>query len=453
MGFELMHKELFSKKPSPKIVAIGIVLSIMMMATLTSVNAEETWFLTISTNNSAWGTTNPAEGEHEYPKYLYGYIYSFYVTATPNEGYAFAYWIHNGEYAGSGIGESHAIEIFSDRGNQTLTAIFEESEAGDWIQNYIHGDWLMCSRTNWTAEYEDYKGEAKWTKSLTNFTGYSANFSMDYFTVQRVWWGERASEQFWLTYNFTGSNNHSVTMEIRIGNAEYLWGLLKGIPQIMVTTNETTEFGSMIAGEIFNIYAWQHNNSGLAFRVLAYRDVNGNPLTIPINLCDVEFDVGESWFENVSLSMTAKHGGGEYGYGFGTFSLTLEDFIKENEGWTPDWQIWETPYYPTIFDLIIGAIRGVMPKWAIDAIDTLHLYGVQLFTFIGSIVINITTTTLPFLPMILVFWFLDVIMTAVTMGNLQPFGVMIMTIYHFVATVITGIVIITQTIWDFIKFW
>jgi len=429
------------------ICTIGLLLSMIMMANF-PVFADEIWFLTISLNHSEWGATNPAEGIHEYTKYIYGYPYSFYVTAEANEGYSFGYWILNGEFAGAGIGQLHAIEIFSDMGNQTLIAVFgEEGEYGNWTQNFIRGDWLMCSRLNWTTEYEDVNGEAQWTKSLTNFTGYSANFSMSYFYVVREWWGERASEQFWLNYNFTSSNNQSVSIEIRIGNAEYLWGLIKGIPQIMVTTNETQEFASMIAGDTFKIYAWQHNNSGLCFRVLAYRDVNGNEVSTAINLCDVEFDVGESWFENVSLRMNVRHSG------FGYFSLTLEDFIEENEAWSPDYEIWTTPYYPTIFDLIIGAIRGVLPKWVNDAIDTVHSYGVQLFSFIGAIVINITTTTLPFLPLILVFWALDTIITSVTTGNLQPFGIMITTIYQFVATVIHAIISGLQTIYDFIHVW
>lgn len=259
------------------------------------------------------------------------------------------------------------------------------------------------------------------------------------------------SEQFWLLYNFTGSNGISVVMEIRICNVEYLWGLLSGIPQIMVTTNETIGFGGMVAGETFNIYVWEHNGSRLSFRVLAYRDANGNSLTVPVNLCDVEFEVGEAWFEDVTLRMSVRHDG------FGYFSLTLEDFVKENEGWVPDWRPWETPYYPNIFDLafgtLTGALRSVIPKSVLDIIDTVYGYGGMLVSFISGVVAPLTSMLLPVLPVFVIFWFVDAVVTAVLSGDFQPVGGVVVTIYQFMVSVVHAIIAGVQTVYNFIHFW
>ncbi|MEM2971893.1 MAG: hypothetical protein QW270_05670 [Candidatus Bathyarchaeia archaeon] len=85
--------------------------------------------------------------------------------------------------------------------------------------------------------------------------------------------------------------------------------------------------------------------------------------------------------------------------------------------------------------------------WAGD----LYNWLVFCFTFVGGIVYGIVHTSLPFLPLILLFWFLDAIGTSVIEGDLHPIGNCFMTIYDFLRAVIQTIVNIASAIWDYIN--
>jgi hypothetical protein len=78
-----------------------------------AVATKPTYTLTISVNNSAWGTTDPAPGAHTYPQGQ-----QVTVTAIPASGYRFSYW------SGDASGTSASITVTVDR-NKSITANFE----------------------------------------------------------------------------------------------------------------------------------------------------------------------------------------------------------------------------------------------------------------------------------------------------------------------------------------
>jgi hypothetical protein len=78
-----------------------------------TVGAVPTFTLTISVNNSAWGSTNPAPGT-----YTYTQGQQVTVTATPATGYRFSSW------SGDASGTSTSVTVTMDR-NKSIVANFE----------------------------------------------------------------------------------------------------------------------------------------------------------------------------------------------------------------------------------------------------------------------------------------------------------------------------------------
>lgn len=118
----------------------------------------------------------------------------------------------------------------------------------------------------------------------------------------------------------------------------------------------------------------------------------------------------------------------------------------------------EIPFWDRIGLAIWGAITGAT-NYVNEAIRNIPYLGfiydslVFCFTFVGGIIWSFVNTGLPFLPLILVFWVLDAIITSVTTGNLQPIGNVFLSIYDFIRGVVQTIANIVSTIWDYVTFW
>jgi hypothetical protein len=116
----------------------------------------------------------------------------------------------------------------------------------------------------------------------------------------------------------------------------------------------------------------------------------------------------------------------------------------------------EKTFGENVFDLFIrGLINTVeaIPQWLRGQMDMLYGYVKWLVGLSAGMIWQITALTVPFIPLILVFWTFDVTMTAVRTGSIQPIGFMFSTIWNFTVSLISAIVSVLQTIWSFIKFW
>lgn len=83
--------------------------------------------------------------------------------------------------------------------------------------------------------------------------------------------------------------------------------------------------------------------------------------------------------------------------------------------------------------------------WLRDGFNTLY----SLIMVVGSIV----TPFLPMLPMIFLLYILDVAVTSVQIGSVQPVGNFVRTLWEFLLKIWDVLVRIGQLIWDAITFW
>jgi hypothetical protein len=102
---------------------------------------------------------------------------------------------------------------------------------------------------------------------------------------------------------------------------------------------------------------------------------------------------------------------------------------------------------------LLNSISTVLPGWLQHWIQTFEAWWGWLFGLLTGIVMGIVKTAAPFLPFILIAWFLDAAYASVEKASFQPLGIFFMTAFNFVTTIIHTIVTIAQTIWSFIKFW
>jgi hypothetical protein len=84
-------------------------------------------------------------------------------------------------------------------------------------------------------------------------------------------------------------------------------------------------------------------------------------------------------------------------------------------------------------------------QWVTDAFNFLHQIALIVGNFMGYF--------LPILPFLFLFYLLDVIITSVQVGSIQPIGKFALILWDFLLKIWDVLVKIGQLIWDAITFW
>lgn len=214
-------------------------------------------------------------------------------------------------------------------------------------------------------------------------------------------------------------------------------------------------------------YAVQHF---YAFRVLMYRRDNDTitvSFAVLANPDDKEametwqrnYTVGKNWIDNAKIMFHSVIVQRVWAKGYVEGQIWNERLICDGttiadvslESPVDFWENLRRSIWNSLTSTFYGLSESF--KHAFGWTGDLYNWLTLCFTFVGGIVYNIVHLSLPFLPIILLFWFMDAMFTSVQEGKLQPIGNCFMTIYDFLRGVIQTIVNIASAIWEYIKFW
>jgi len=317
-----------------------------------------------------------------------------------------------------------------------------------WTQESQTGDWDICERTHFKAG--SGSGSAEWHTSIENFTGYYAKINFSDLYVTREWWDESEYKIVEIKLKFEG-NGSSFWVRIWFDDYQGLWGAYYGRKvhfDALVNITDWDE-GDWTFWEYdydlnHNVeFYFVFNNSHVSLYAYNYREGYEKP--VKIEPYPNGWNVSDSWGNNVNITMIIEHSGSGHFEGFYSDEVKQITYLPEGATWT-ERNIW------SFISFITDAWNKVVPKEFRDWINSLGSY-FAFFINILAIVWNGITLSVQFFPAIILFWFIDAIITSVNEGDLQPIGKAFMAIYDFGRGVISTIVNIIHTIYDFIHFW
>ena len=336
-----------------------------------------------------------------------------------------------------------------------LFLFFVTPVCADWSQVSIEGDWSVCERTHWEQnDVEVSEGTARWEISIQNFSGYKAiiNFT-ELYTRRLEWWWESAAKYVDIYFKFRSNlTGNYITIWVGFKDYQYRWGLFGGRKVGVLCEWNGTLDGYYITDYNLNpsyveVYLTFNGTKNILITAFLYEPSK----TEPYLLMKYDYDILENEFWNITLTQTVKHRECGFFKGFlydqiygnwETPSLPESALLPYYEA-NPIWQFVDAVKY-TFGTVLPGAVMNLINlagSWASFFTDLIVLVGQSAIQFF------------PFFPLIFLFWLLDAIITSVYVGNLQPVGNAVMTIYNTLRGVVSAIVSIAETIWSIIKFW
>ena len=207
-----------------RVFAIGMLLSIMTMATLISKIYASTYTLTVSVNNPDGGTTDPIPADYGFNDYGEG----MNVTAIPNGGYWFVGWEFDGEMQED---TNTTIEVIVGFGfhlhpHRYLVAVFEieGEEYLNWTQTEQNGQWDDFRRTSWNVTKGQFEGNVSYEITIENFTGYYAKIKFSDFNCYIPNWGQWGAEKMFYWTMELKHGTESVLIYIQFKKHIDWWG-------------------------------------------------------------------------------------------------------------------------------------------------------------------------------------------------------------------------------------
>ncbi|MEM2995648.1 MAG: hypothetical protein QXI91_06535 [Candidatus Bathyarchaeia archaeon] len=206
--------------------------------------------------------------------------------------------------------------------------------------------------------------------------------------------------------------------------------------------------------DLFRLQIYRCDNNTMTVRIAVFDRPED---TEAISIWQRNYTLGQEWLDNAKTITQEVSVERDDSKGYIEGEIITEQFMCNGltigelsiESTMNYWELLRRGFW----HLLTSAYQGItstfqsMFGWA----GQLYEWIAFCFTFVGGIVYCIVHTSLPFFPLILLFWFLDAMMTSVQEGNLQPIGHCFMTIYDFLRAVIQTIVNIASAIWDYIN--
>ena len=326
----------------------------------------------------------------------------------------------------------------------------------DWSQDYQTGDWNICERTHWKKLDAVSSGEAGWHNTVNDFTGYRATINVtEIYTRRREWWHESATEAVSVFFNFTDASGVSwFYIKVYMYDYQKMWGGQWG--------KDVWGFCEANASDYEHIHKFQHSDDLAHYpdgyvEVLLYKEADGVRIKVfnynvhyqrPQQLTSYYWGVNASWFDEVILTIDVVHEGS------GRFDMKLADEIHTTV-WTPDIPEKRPPQEQLFWGFAEGlrqVLADVLPDWMWDWIGTITAWGNWFWENAGNF-FSILKTVIPYLPLIIVFYVLDVGISAVMTGNFKLMGQMVFSFWQVFSGTVQVIISALHTIYSFIHFW
>jgi hypothetical protein len=335
-------------------------------------------------------------------------------------------------------------------------------KADDWVLVEKTGDWAICETNHWKAVSGQYQGEVLFSYGqLSNFTGYYGRIyliSIDAWTTSIWLWDSSCLKEAFVWLDFDGANTN-VKVGIRFHKKVDLYGLLGGSGIMACILINSTEYNfdyavymSALGSQNYVDVYVSREGDVLKIKVYHYASLFEKPTL----LNEKDIQVGASWFSNVSVKMKVSHETiASYGWTSRNDGSFEAGIIDENFEFIPSQYPETKSPAESIWDSFIRGLIGiinVIPQWVRNALnylyDGLKWIGGLFVTFFG-IVLQMFPLFLP----IILFWFIDAVITSIEEGSFQPIGNVVYSIYEFVRGIIQTLANILQTIWDILTFW
>lgn len=330
--------------------------------------------------------------------------------------------------------------------------------SAEFEQTTQTGSWVTCERTHWKEDLENTVGFAEWNnKTIANFTGYYATFRFSELTTGGTdlgFWGNYAYTYVFVWLNFTGSTGNRVVLELQFIKRIDLWGAI-GKMQIATRAQEnpsgyhgvdssSLSYDTFSLAGYLEVYIYK-DGENLVGKVYNYLSAMGNAKL----LTNFNLNMTEAWFNNVSFKVAVEHMGFHpknfEGY------LENEDFNYIVSGFPIERSIGEN-----VWDVFVGGLINTIeaiPQYVRNAANQLSSWFEWLMSISVGMAWNFASMFIQFLPVILIFWAIDVCITSIDTGSFTPIGNFVFTIYNFLVGLISAIVGVVGTIYDFIHFW
>ncbi|MCW4044247.1 MAG: DNRLRE domain-containing protein [Candidatus Bathyarchaeota archaeon] len=314
------------------------------------------------------------------------------------------------------------------------------ASGGQWTLTGVSGNWsystdpLLLAGEGWNASpaFANFT-HGNLNKTFADGEGFQINFTVSIQGNRREWWWIEGTKRFYFSLGIHGTNDAAYTLFYIAHEQGFAWSSSEakvgtqqqyniGKPWPSLQVGETVD----TTGAVYYIQVIRVNAT--TAKVVYATNVFGNDLEITegsIKTFNETLTVDSSVWDNPVLNLYAGHDGS------GTFECVFGDVyvgtITGFEDQTP------TQLNPNPF------------QWLIDGFNFIWGLATMIGAFAGAF--------LPILPWIFLFYALDVIVTSVQVGSVQPIGKFALMIWEFLLKVWFVLVRIGQLIWDAITFW
>jgi hypothetical protein len=328
-----------------------------------------------------------------------------------------------------------------------------------WSQvGTTEGSWQIATRTQWQTLSGMESGSMEWEYlNISDFAGYFASINFSWLVNEANWYEPQVLKKLEITWNIS-----NIYVHVDFEDVKNFGGVLD---------NMWVYCGSAVNNSGFTASYWEWWATRM---VRSHTDFNRNwkdyfevqvskkadttvlveiykyGLSETVRMISNEYTVSSDFWNGTDITMKIHHEGKGYLYG------EMSDTIYTGS-WSPDIpETWNSPLSNPFWDFINNlaqTVTSVLPQFLRNWLNQLGAWSGYLFGLIGGILMGIVTTVIPFLPLLLVFYVVDAGMTSVITGSITPLGNCFLALYNLVTAIISALVGIIQTIYDFIHFW
>lgn len=309
-------------------------------------------------------------------------------------------------------------------------------------QSYIRGSWTMPPPL-WGPPLESPPGDNWGSAEYQNWNYPQVkDWLMDVHTaeieVYRDWWMFSSAKSFYYVIKMDSADGSSLTVVVKYVNSTTLWGALSRSDVYVGAKVNATNWRDIPLYGIYDPSDWLEGavpiHSPSTFQLYIQPNRDGKAV-ITYATSVSERTVGVKLSEVFNLTAPYNMTWVYYHEGYGRVYVDLNNYMGS--------------YSPPELQEPYNALREIF-NWfrVIDWGGILSILAFLITFFVG-----IVQMTFPLLGVIVLFWFLDVIYTSITTGNIRLIGDAFLTIWGFILAIYRTVVGILELIWDLITFW
>jgi hypothetical protein len=324
-----------------------------------------------------------------------------------------------------------------------------------------YGSWVIDSHSHWKSENDNQDAQLNYVYDLSNSTFTVWDFKVHPISVDITGFGSMTMgfEAEW------GNDTDWCGVLITWHKIVYSWffGLFQGSAYFgdvyfskLDNYSEPEKVGELSYFTSYHVVFYRSATNQLTIKVVALENANSDKGVWQYSRT---YNFSESLFSNCYLDQ----------YMFkGWTSLAIRGFVegqKTNELILADGSIygnWTTEEIMGFWDSIkVGIWNTItstwygLTSWVSNNLPWLGDLG-RYISFGISFIVGLFGVATQFLPYLLTFygiWLFGLCIDSVTKGSFDPLFSHFMDVYHFFANLISMIMNVAQTIWNYIKFW